>query len=396
MNTVNKKKRKMMLVLPLLVIPFLTMAFWALGGGTGKAIVADSKGLNLALPDANLKEDKALDKLSFYDQAAKDSMKREEWMRNDPYFRMDTIPALPNELESMNEFSADKYKQQLNTSLYEKPANNPEDQILQKLKQLQTELDKPGLPLNPPPKEGEADARFSSELDRLEGMLRVNGGNGEDAEMNQLRNTLDRILDIQHPDRVKERSIKHKGAAYAVRKDKGADTLVKGFYSFSDEKELLSEEQPAIEAIIAANQVIVNGAVVKFRIVNDIFINGKLVPRNTLVSGIAALEGERLTIEINSIRCGKSLYNVKLEVYDMDGLPGIYIPGTINREVAKESLNNSLSLADMTSLDPSLKAQATATGVGALKSLISKKAKLVRVQVKAGYKVLLNNKNPNQ
>ena len=224
----------------------------------------------------------------------------------------------------------------------------------------------------------------------------MNGGNGEDAEMNQLQSTLDRILDIQHPDRVKERSVKNRGAAYAVRKDKGADTLAKGFYSYSDEKELLHEEQHAIEAIIEANQVIVNGAVVKFRIVNDIFINGKLVPRNTLVSGIATLAGERLTIEINSIRSGKSLYNVKLEVYDMDGLPGIYIPGTINREVAKESLNNSLSLAEMTSLDPSLKAQATATGVGALKSLISKKAKLVRVQVKAGYKVLLNNKNPNQ
>jgi hypothetical protein len=50
----------------------------------------------------------------------------------------------------------------------------------------------------------------------------------------------------------------------------------------------------------------------------------------------------------------------------------------------------------MTSLDPSLKAQATATGIGAIKSLISKKTKLVRVQVKAGYNVLLKNKNQNQ
>jgi len=49
----------------------------------------------------------------------------------------------------------------------------------------------------------------------------------------------------------------------------------------------------------------------------------------------------------------------------------------------------------MTTLDPSLKAQATATGIGTIKSLVSKKAKLVRVQVKAGYKVLLNNKNQN-
>ncbi len=79
----------------------------------------------------------------------------------------------------------------------------------------------------------------------------------------------------------------------------------------------------------------------------------------------------------------------------MDGLPGIYIPGTINRDVAKESLNNSLSLADVGSVDPSFKAQATTTGISALKSLVSKKAKLIRVQLKAGYKVLLNNKNQN-
>jgi conjugative transposon TraM protein len=132
---------------------------------------------------------------------------------------------------------------------------------------------------------------------------------------------------------------------------------------------------------------------VKFRTVNDIYVNGKLVPKDNLISGIATLDGERLTVEIKSIRSGKNLFNVKLEVYDMDGLPGIYIPGTINRDVAKESLNNSLSLADMTTLDPSLKAQATATGIGAVKSLISKKTKLVRVQVKAGYKVLLKNQN---
>jgi hypothetical protein len=43
----------------------------------------------------------------------------------------------------------------------------------------------------------------------------------------------------------------------------------------------------------------------------------------------------------------------------------------------------------MTSLDPSLKAQATATGINAVKNLLSKKAKLVKVTVKAGYKVLL-------
>jgi hypothetical protein len=30
------RKRKMMLVLPALVLPFITMAFWAMGGGKAK------------------------------------------------------------------------------------------------------------------------------------------------------------------------------------------------------------------------------------------------------------------------------------------------------------------------------------------------------------------------
>jgi len=48
---------------------------------------------------------------------------------------------------------------------------------------------------------------------------------------------------------------------------------------------------------------------------------------------------------------------------------------------------------DMTSVDPSLKGQATATSIGAIKNLLSKKTKLVKVTVKSGYKVLLKDKN---
>lgn len=372
-----KKRRKMLLMLPVIAIPFVTMAFVALGGGKSKRTDEVTKGLNLELPDANLKEDKGLDKLSFYDQAEKDSLKLDEWMRNDPYFRKDTVP---NELEQFT--IGNPYGQRLNTSLYENKSTSAEDQLMQKLKLLQDQLDKPVET----PTVAEQEETYSPVYTTQE----------EDADIKNLNGALEKILDIQHPERVKQRSVKNKGAVYAVRKELNADTLVKGFYSYSDEKELEQPEENAIEAILAANQTIVNGAVVKFRTLNEIFVNGKRIGPNTLISGIASLDGERLVVEISSIRTGKSLFNVKLEVYDMDGLPGIYIPGTINRDVAKESLNNSLSLADMTTVDPSFKAQATATGIGAVKSLISKKAKLVRVQLKAGYKILLKNKNQEQ
>ncbi len=113
------RKRKMMLVLPLLVIPFLTMAFWALGGGKGNSqpiSVSINQGLNPKLPDANLKEEKLLDKLGFYDKADKDSAKMAEWMRSDPYYNQkpDTETVSTDELEQLTQVTASKYNQRLN------------------------------------------------------------------------------------------------------------------------------------------------------------------------------------------------------------------------------------------------------------------------------------------
>ena len=64
------RQRKFFLVMPLLVLPFMTLMFWALGGGkVDRASVQDPlKGYNMQLPGANLEDDKPLDKLSYYEK----------------------------------------------------------------------------------------------------------------------------------------------------------------------------------------------------------------------------------------------------------------------------------------------------------------------------------------
>ena len=101
-------------------------------------------------------------------------------------------------------------------------------------------------------------------------------------------------------------------------------------------------------------------------------------------------------MNINSVRYQHSLYPVKLEVYDIDGLPGIYIPGAINRDVAKQSTDNALQSVALNSLDPSIGAQAASAGIEAAKTLLSKKVKMIKVEVKAGYKILLKDNNQQQ
>ena len=421
------RKRKMMMVLPLLVLPFLTMAFWALGGGNAATNGKKQKqlqGLNLQLPNANLKDDKLADKMSFYDQADKDSIKLAEEMRNDPYYRHED--SMKNvylkELEQVTQGSAEKFNQSpvlqnrgLKISPYDQTRSPAEERVMKKLAELNSALNQPDENISDDDMMGRnksmTNLNFGNDVDKLENMMQtLNKSNGDDPEIKQLDGTLEKILDIQHPERVKDRirekSLKNKEVVFPITKTPKEESISlldtgkknpnkeSAFFGLSDESSL--DENNAIEAAVHENQILVNGAVVKLRLLNDVYINGSLIPKGNFVFGMASLNAERLEVEINSIRYNQSLYPVKLSVYDIDGLPGIYIPGAITRDVAKQSVDNSLQLMELTTMDPSLKAQATSAGIGAAKTLLSKKVKQVKIMVKAGYKVLLRDKNTQQ
>ena len=420
------RKRKMLTVLPLLVIPFLTLLFWALGGGSGNAQSSETKssGLNLNLPNAALKDEKGMDKLSFYDLAQKDSNKLAEQVKNDPYLKGGNMPSDSsyggdNEIERLTGQTASRFNQRsvttgLRTSPYSSNNTKPEDEIMQKLSVLQKELNKPTVTSK---EEGVnskgasyGSGELSAEVDRLEQMMvAMNSGSETDPEMQELQTTLDKMLDVQHPDRVRERlkekSKVQKGKVFPVTTklfkpsvsllDTPGKQMKTSAQFYGLEKVSGNNEEISVEAVVHQAQTLVDGAVMKLRLKDEIFINGMAVPKGTFVFGIVSLNGERLDCDITSIRLNSQLFPVKLQVYDLDGLPGIYMPGAITREVAKSSVDNAAQMLEVTSLDPSLKAQATNAGLNAVKSLLTKKAKLVKVSVKDGYKVLLKDKNSN-
>ncbi|HYK55126.1 MAG TPA: conjugative transposon protein TraM [Flavisolibacter sp.] len=283
---------------------------------------------------------------------------------------------------------------------------------MQRLSLLQKEINKPVAPkpkTDPIRPSLDEASDLSGQRDRLEDMMldRQNPGT-EDPEIQQLSQTLDKILDIQHPQRVKDRleqmSLGHKEKVFVVSKTAKEENISlldtipqkpateSGFYGLEDKTDGALTEGNAIEAIVSTNQTLVSGSVIKFRLTTDVYINGKLVPSGSFVHGLATINNERLEVEIKTIKCESSILPVNLVVYDVDGLEGIYIPGAITREVAKQSADNSLQMMELSSLDPSLKAQAATAGVHAAKSLLSRKVKQVKVGVKGGYRVLLKNR----
>jgi conjugative transposon TraM protein len=165
-----------------------------------------------------------------------------------------------------------------------------------------------------------------------------------------------------------------------------------GFFGL-DDSPVEQVDGNAIEAIVHDTQEIVDGSTIKIRLMQAIAIDGAAIQKDQFVYGRCSIKGERLTIEINSVRTGDALFPVTLMAYDLDGLEGIYIPGAIARDAAKQASDNALQNIQVMSLDPSIGAQAAAAGLEATKGLFSKKAKQVKVKVKAGYHILLKNAN---
>ncbi|RNL88468.1 conjugative transposon protein TraM [Sinomicrobium pectinilyticum] len=416
MMKLKNKKQKLLVVLPLLALPFITLLFWTMGGGGGSSTPMEKwQGLNLKLPEVNRDKDDPKDKMSYYKQAASDSAKWKEQAKNDPYYNHVPDESMPKG-ESIP--SEDREKE---TGL--KPAvtinhRDPnEEKVYHKLAELEQILNRPDSLSTPAeaqplaiPGTGASPAGDSpvGDIDRLEQMMeRMTAPEDEDPELKQLNHMLETILDIQHPGRVQQKlqqaSQKNKGQVFAVSSMPEEnpvslldqqDTLLGGGTSFYGLEDFPQEnvQQNAVAAVIHETQSLVAGSTVKLRLTQDIYIEGVRIPKGHFIYGTAGISGERLDIAIDGIRYQNSLFPVELQVYSMDGIQGLHIPGAITRKVAKESAGQAVQGFGLTSFDTSLEAHATSAGIEATRSLLSKKAKRIKVTVKAGDRVLLKDK----
>jgi hypothetical protein len=80
---------------------------------------------------------------------------------------------------------------------------------------------------------------------------------------------------------------------------------------------------------------------------------------------------------------------VSLHLFDFDGLEGIYIPGAISRDAAKQSGDRAIQGMGISTFNPGIGAQAAGVGIETARNILSRKIRMTKVTVKSGYHVWL-------
>lgn len=392
--------RKLRLLAPLVCVLFLILAFYALGGGKGTdGAGADGmvKGVNMSLPLAHLDAKAAgADKMAIYKQASRDSAKYWERIKADPYAaHRAALDSTSTSLSGVQPLVASQVA-----------ANRQADSVLRRLSEMKRLIASPTRSVAAlPPVETSAGVA-AERAERLRRVLAVSGVKvkpADDPGMEKLDGMLDKLLRIQHPG-AKEGALapgEHFNAAIveAAPRESAVGNLgmsggePTGFMEIGDGTGVDSSghgKEAALQAMVEGEQTLTAGSTVGLRLVEEAVVNGQRVPAGQMLYGLASLSGERLTVTVSSMRVGSAIVAVSLQVFDLDGLVGIRIPGALTRDVAKESASEAIGGVGV-SVDPSLGGQAANAGLQLARSLASRKVRLVRVSLPAGYRVLLKN-----
>lgn len=173
----------------------------------------------------------------------------------------------------------------------------------------------------------------------------------------------------------------------------GQTSTVRGFNTSVGTMRAIAKN--TIAAVVAGNQSVVDGESVKLRTTEPMWVGNRLIPRNTTVVGSARVQGERLEIEITSIECEGSIYDVELQVYDSDGQEGINIPQSMESDALHEiGANMGSTMGSSINISTNTGAQiASDVGRGLINGVsqyLTKKLRTVKVHLKAGYRVMFH------
>lgn len=383
-------RRRKFVVIPVFVLIFMAVLYWIFAPSSDRdEIKIESAGLNVNVPEpetVNLEGNKADAYEKLYAEREKENRMgslsdlAERLLEGRKETDPATVPA-----GNMQQ-SADTYEQltkQLE-SFYDTPEGTADDDLSRKVDELSRRLEM-----------AEADrSRAESREEMMERSYRMAArylnpktGDGTEAvekdpvqavPVSRVETETASSLERPLPDSIHAESL-------SVERNYGFNTAVGSGYGMGTN---------TISACISESQTIEQGGRVKLRLLEPLQAGNITIPVNSMVTGTANIQGERLDILVSSIEYAGNIIPVELAIYDIDGQRGIFVPGSEGRTAAKEvmgdvsqSMGNSISFAGSAGQQVAMDLTRGILQGGT--RFISQRVKAVKIKLKAGYRVLL-------
>ena len=303
-------------VLPLLALPFLCLFFYVWHSGFSKPApeVKQEAGLNSAVGNvsSDVRKKELADKLDAY---------RNTYKETDGYSAVNVIPKEASANTEFKDSYSGKEKQTLDSidrAMKEKfstPRPQNRDRVLAG---VLNRMPKQPRPAPAPAVEKEKDPMdvFRQQMAYMDSMSRANDPEYKAEKQRKLAAD----LAAQKRAAIKKLTVTKAGAdddSFNTVRPPGGDHF--------------------ISAVIDENMTGYAGSRLRLKLLEDIQAGGNSIPKGTyLFAQISGFSEQRVTLTISTILSGGKILPVKLEIYDLDGMPGLYVPSSAFREFTKD------------------------------------------------------------
>jgi conjugative transposon TraM protein len=322
MMKINLKQPKY--VLPLILLPFFCFFFytWQSGFANGKPLVKETKGFNGSVGNvsASVRKKQLSDKLDAYRDTYKESNGTtavnaiESERSSNPSYNNEYSELQQEKLNSMNQAMKAKFtNEKINRSNF---VPSQDDQMTKAVNAMTHQLNDQHPQLNIPAKEKDPMEVFKQQMAIMDSISKQN-------------------------DPVYKDELKKKIAAQQAIKLKKTQVVlaVSKALSASDEFNTVSpvKQSAFISAVIDENITGYAGSRLRLKLLEDISAGNIKVNKGSYVyAQINGFSDQRVSLEITSILYDGKILPVKLLVYDMDGMPGLYVPSSAFRDFTKD------------------------------------------------------------
>ncbi|WP_099365374.1 conjugative transposon protein TraM [Sphingobacterium sp. 1.A.4] len=245
-------------------------------------------------------------------------------------------------------------------------------------------------------------------IKQLEGIMAdYTRSDGQDEELQQLGVLLDKIQMIQDPSRIPMddamEGIARRPAVHSVfRHDPGISHLTldtpdrkgeKGAFQNIELEGIETTGDNSFRAMVEMDQLVQHGSILRLRLLDDLTTAGLRFEKQSLLFGECSISQGRLRVRISSLHKGGKILPVNLEAHDLDGMLGLYVPGTLLSEPGANALQqqvNNIAISDLE--NPGVGrwySKVAGIGVDAARKVFSKRPGNRKIRIRAGHQLLL-------